>query len=184
MCNKKQLQCRLEYNYNLTLKRPILEKSDTYHWHLWRKHKYQTVVLFFICLCCRLWNSQKDFQQKTFAKSAYLWQLRAAGLSRCSELCPTTFSRSRHQSSPLHSFWIWLLHTVITQMIITLKGCIKHRNTVYNEVLIVPYVKLLFAYLAFLTWCLCRWFGDYLECYFYNSNSRLSWKQVGKWKLV
>lgn len=105
---------------------------------------------FFICLYFRLWNSQKDFQQKRFAKSAYLWQLRAAGLSRCSELCPTTFSRSRRQSSPLHSFWIWLMHTV-TQMIVTRKACMNQMNTAYNDFLIVPCVILFFAYLAFFT---------------------------------
>lgn len=106
---------------------------------------------------CRLWNSLRTLRQKRSAKSAYLWQLRAAGLSRCSELCPTTFSRSRRQSSPLHSYWTWLLHMVITLTIVahpvTPKAHINQMNIVYIHVLIAPCVILGFFcfYLVFLT---------------------------------
>lgn len=56
---------------------------------------------------CRRWSWQKAFQQKKSAKCVCLWQLRSGGLSRCSELCPTTSCRSPPQSWPLRLYWTW-----------------------------------------------------------------------------
>lgn len=111
---------------------------------------------------CRLWNSLRTLRQKRSAKSAYLWQLRAAGLSRCSELCPTTFSRSRRQSSPLHSYWTWLLRMVITLTIVahpvTPKAHINQMNIVYIHVLIAPCVIL-----GFFAFILSSWPDVYVD---------------------